>query len=203
MNNKNILFYLSTCDTCLNLIKMCKNYNILQKFELICIDGKIKYFVSKGINVVPTMCVSGINKPFIGKECFIWLDTIININKPLQYGTNQDKQNINKQQDIFSIKATPPPPIIKNIEPKIKDLIGFRKDEMTGISDNYAFKDIDNAFPKNFQYKNSNFEIYTGDEGKRLDKKEQEKMTRDFNYERTNDIEEFTRINEDKIKSIL
>ena len=114
MNNKNLLFYLKECPTCLKFMQLCQNNNILQKFELICIDGKIKYFVSKGINVVPTITVAGYTKPFVGKEVFVWLNTILNMNKPLQYGTAKDTQNINKPADIFSIKATPPPPITKN-----------------------------------------------------------------------------------------
>lgn len=208
-NNKNILFYLSSCNTCQGFIKMCQENRILQKFELVCIDNNIKFYVSKGVEVVPTIVIAGYQRPIAGKDCFSWLNSVVqmnNVQKPMfQYGSEKDTQNINRQkEDIFAVKPPPPPPVInKNVEPQKKELLGFREAEMNSISDSYAYKDVDSAFPMNFQHKNSNFEIYTGIEGKKINKTEQERLIREFQSERTNEQNEFARLTEQKIKELL
>jgi len=209
-NNNNILFYLTTCTTCQGFIKLCQENKILYKFKLVSIDDNIKYFISKGIEIVPTIVISGYQKPIVGKDCFNWLNSVVQMNNTpaapiLRYGSEKDIQNINKpKEDIFSVKTPQPPPMINKIqEQKPKEFLGYRKEEMNSISDSYAYKDIDNAFPMNYQTNNSAFEIYTGQEGKKITKTEQEKLIRDFRNERTNDQNEFIKITEENIKKII
>ena len=72
-NRPNIVFYSKNCNASKNLLMIMKNINILNNFILYCIEDKK---VPNGINIVPTLLVSSINKPLEGINAFKWVENI-------------------------------------------------------------------------------------------------------------------------------
>ena len=196
-NQKSVLFYLSTCTTCNKFMTECQKHNILKNFQLIKIDGNIDYYKKKGLTVVPTIKVIGYSKSFMGSECFEWLNSIIEtIN---QQKLNQPINKIQEQANIINKNATPPPIVNKNTETKSLNLndMGYRPSEMNGISDTYAYKDNDAAFPMAFQSRNLNTEIYTPPiEKNKIEKSKQAELIKKMELIRNNDKNEFIKIAE-------
>ena len=196
-NKKSVLFYLSSCSTCNKFMTECQKYNILKNFQLIKIDNNIDYYKQKGLTIVPTIKVIGYSKSFMGSECFDWLNSIIET-------INQQKNNssMNKPSDINEQKITKPPIVEKkNIEQKNLNDMGFRPTEMNGISDTYAYKDNDAAFPMSFQSRNSNTEIYTPTiEKNKIEKGKQTELIKKMELLRNNDKNEFIKIAEEERK---
>ena len=196
-NKKSVLFYLSSCSTCNKFMTECQKYNILKNFQLIKIDNNIDYYKQKGLTIVPTIKVIGYSKSFMGSECFDWLNSIIET-------INQQKNNssMNKPSDINEQKITKPPIVEKkNIEQKNLNDMGFRPTEMNGISDTYAYKDNDAAFPMSFQSRNSNTEIYTPPiEKNKIEKGKQTELIKKMELLRNNDKNEFIKIAEEERK---
>jgi hypothetical protein len=193
-NQKSILFYLSTCPTCNRFRLECQKYNILKNFQEIKIDNNIEYYKQKGLVIVPTIKVIGYSKSFIGSECFEWLNSIIST-------INQQKNNSpinipNKKNEQYN-KITKPPLVEKNNETKNLNDMGYRPNEMNGISDTYAYKDIDTAFPMSFQSRNLNTEIYTPPiEKNKIEKSKQTELIKKMELVRNNDKNEFIKIAE-------
>ena len=163
MSNENMLFILTTCPSCNMFIETCQRLNILSKFKIIRVDGRVSEFVSKGIQTVPSIYISGMTNLIIGKECHKWISSIeqsMSVDNPtLRYAQNLNGELNNPNHSNNNVKK---PPQIKTAEKNNeKKLLGFLQNEMTGISDNYAYKEDDNAFPMSFQSKNYNFEIKT------------------------------------------
>jgi hypothetical protein len=172
----------------------CQKYNILKNFQLIKIDNNIDYYKQKGLTVVPTIKVIGYSKSFMGSECFEWLKSIIET-------INQQQLNkpINKDHSNSTIKKITSPPIVNNINNEKKSLndMGYRPSEMNGISDTYAYKDIDTAFPMSFQSRNLNTEIYTPPiEKNKIEKNKQSELIKKMELIRNNDKNEFIKIAE-------
>lgn len=72
--NKYILFYSNRCIHCNKLINIINNKTLQDKFKYISVDDNtIK--IPEIIKSVPTLIVKGINKPLIGKEVFLWLES--------------------------------------------------------------------------------------------------------------------------------
>lgn len=95
-NQSNILFYMESCKTCNVFINLAHKNDILKHFKLICIDGQVEQFVSKGLKKVPTIIVKNINKQIDGNECLKWLDSIIKMKS-----NNSINNSVNNQNDIF------------------------------------------------------------------------------------------------------
>ena len=198
---ENVLFYLSTCNSCNMFMQECQKLDILKKFNCVKIDDKIQFFISKGITIVPTIIIKGYSQNIVGKKCFDWLNSI--------------KQVINTQQNnditpYYNIETSKkqiiqPPPIDSNgIKQKKVDVLnidGFRDNEMNAISDNYAFKDKDDAFPMSFQSKNLNFEIKTAPELNKINNSIHQKLVKNVDSSRIQDKKEFlNKFDEDYIK---
>ena len=200
-NQKSVLFYLSTCSTCNKFMTDCQKYNILKNFQLIKIDNNIDYYKQKGLTIVPTIKVIGYSKSFMGSECFNWLNSIIET-------INQQKNNspINKPSEKNEQKIKKPPLVEnnnKNNETKNLNDMGYRPTEMNGISDTYAYKDNDAAFPMSFQSRNSNTEIYTPPiEKNKIEKSKQSELIKKMELLRNNDKNEFIKIAEEERKKI-
>jgi hypothetical protein len=195
-NQKSVLFYLSTCPTCNKFMTECQKYNILKNFQLIKIDDNIDYYKQKGLAVVPTIKVIGYSKSFMGSECFEWLKSIIDTINRQQL--NQPIDKIKEQASVQNKKITPPP-IVNNNNNEKKNLndMGYRPSEMNGISDTYAYKDIDIAFPMSFQSRNLNTEIYTPPiEKNKIEKNKQSELIKKMELVRNNDKNEFIKIAE-------
>lgn len=180
--SQNILFFSKNCKTCNTFITMCHQNKILKHFQMIDIDDKIQILAQKGLNVVPTILVKGINTPIEGKNVFNWLNSVLSINNSKndfqvpdtnikkRNSLNSNNQNINKNIDEKTNEK-----INEKInEPSVKKIpFGYLKEEMTGFSDSFAYVVSDEPLPKSFLPYNKDLEIYTAPEGKKLDQQTQ------------------------------
>lgn len=207
-NQKSVLFYLSSCPSCNKFMSECQKYNILKNFQLIKIDGNIDYYKNKGLTIVPTIKVVGYSKSFMGSECFDWLKSIIDtIN---QHKINSPVSKIQEQANIQNSKIIQAPPIIKNNNETNKNNnkslneMGYNSNEMNAISDTYAYKEEDKAFPMSFQSRNLNTEIYTPPiEKNKIEKNKQTELIKKLELVRNNDKNEFIKIAEQERKKII
>ena len=94
MSQQNILFYMESCKTCSVFINVAHRSNMLKYFKMVCIDGKIDVFKTKGLKIVPTIIIPSINKQFEGSECLKWLEDMIKNNN------NNNINNINNMNNI-------------------------------------------------------------------------------------------------------
>lgn len=144
----NILFYSNNCKDCRTFINLMKNEGVLQYFKTVCVDNNLKD-IPNCITKVPAIITTDTNKLYLADEVFKWLQGI-------KY-MRQQQINLNEQnKKIIQYN------IYKNIQAQAQ--IGgpnsFMSSEMSGISDNFAYTQIDMAQPKNFQeYKKDHNEI--------------------------------------------
>jgi hypothetical protein len=167
---RNLLFYSNKCPTSNNLIKMMEREDLLKYFEMVCIDGR-ENKLPPVITMVPALITTDTPRPWMGADAFKWLQNI----KYMRYQQLQDKNN--KSQLYNTIKT------LEEGGPK-----AFT-DEMTGISDNFAYKDIDNAQPKAFEEYGKEATkdtiIYTPPiEKNRINNNQQSKLINEYSHER-------------------
>jgi hypothetical protein len=62
---------------------------------------------------------------------------------------------------------------------------------MSGLSDSYAYVNVDNPLPKSFLPPDKDMEIYTAPEGDKIDKKRQDQMIQLAEMERKNEKDFF------------
>ena len=72
-HNINVIFYSDRCNACKNLIQIMKNKGLFEYFKPVCVDQLIGK-LPKEITMVPTLIISGIEKPLVSKEAFKWVD---------------------------------------------------------------------------------------------------------------------------------
>ena len=126
----NLLFYSTKCDYCHELIRLMKNEGIISYFRMICVDGNIEN-IPKTITQVPAILTTDTNKIYLANEAFKWLQGI-------KY---MRQKNLNKKIIEYNI--------YKNMQ--VGGPHSFISSEMNGISDNFAYTNIDMAQPKTFQ----------------------------------------------------
>ncbi len=73
----------------------------------------------------------------------------------------------------------------------INQLFGYLQNEMSGLSDGYAYVNVDNPLPKSFLPPDKDMEIYTAPEGDKIDKKRQDQMIQLAEMERKNEKDFF------------
>ena len=71
------------------------------------------------------------------------------------------------------------------------NLFGFLENEMSGLSDPYAYLLVDNALPQSFLPPDKDLQIYTAPEGDKLDKKKQDMILKNIEFARENDKLQF------------
>jgi hypothetical protein len=124
----NLLFYSNASAPCHRLLTLMKNCNILPYFKLICVDKNIDK-MPKELNSVPTLLIAKMNKLLESDDAFRWVQSIKFIN---------DKRMNMNMNNIIAKKSD-------NDEPQ-----GHFDLEMSGLSDSFAYKDIDFAQPKTY-----------------------------------------------------
>lgn len=104
----NVLFYSKNCKTSSLFMSLCQQNKILKYFQLVDVDNKIKELSEKGLKIVPTIIVKGLNKPIEGKNVFAWLETVIsmNTNKKIETNNNQYQPEPNIQNIIIPQNLT-------------------------------------------------------------------------------------------------
>jgi len=138
-----------------------KNEGLLQNFIPYCVDNRLNK-IPKYVKIVPTMIVSNINKPLLPKEAFEWVQS----QKFLRNKKN-GKNNSNN--------------LIKKNVPKRNGPIPFRDNEMLGLSDNYAYKDIDKAFNQSYFGIDEKNIIFTAEKSTSINNSEQKNLTDKMN----------------------
>ena len=109
MSNENILFYLTTCQSCHTFIKECQRLNILSKFKLVKVDDNINEFLKKGIQSVPTIYIVGMTNLIVGQECQKWIK---NIEIVMNNNNNNEAQTYaQKLRDELNGNVKKPPEI--------------------------------------------------------------------------------------------
>jgi len=100
-NPPNVLFFSKNCKTCAIFMNIAQQNKILKFFQLIDVDDKIKELSNKGLKVVPTIIVKGLNKSIEGKNVFTWLESVIsmNSNKRIDVSGDQYLPELNIQQN--------------------------------------------------------------------------------------------------------
>ena len=228
-SNPNILFYSAKCKTCNLFMTLCQQNNILKYFTLILIDDNINKFKSQGLKMVPTIIVKGVNEPLDGKKVFEWLDTVIKLKSTSVNSTTSDiylpETEIKNSQ--FQVPQTnvikrnklditqPPVNIIKNNvinkqqsndAPSVKpptQLFGYLGDELSGVSDSYAYLISDNPLPKSYLPYGKEMAIYTAPEGDKLDKNKQDQLIKSLEFNRESQKTEFKKNIDLEHKNIL
>lgn len=132
--NINICYYSRVSKLCIDLLKLMENYGILNKFYLKCVDDMDRNAIPKGLERVPTLIISGINKPLVANEAVKWF------NDNRQY-LMQQNMNIQNKKLILNMTKN----MYNDSGPK-----GFSSSELIGTSDEFAYMETDEAQPKVF-----------------------------------------------------
>jgi hypothetical protein len=146
----NVLFYSKYCKTCNNFLILLNNELLINNFKVICME---EYVLPNNINpnIHPSMIIKNVNKMFNGDECFKWLQNI-------KYIKDKNKLEMKNKQNQ-------------------NDPLKFTYNEMSGISDNFAYTNIDHATPKSYVSadESNHNKIFTAPEYKPLNISEQKK----------------------------
>lgn len=201
VDNINILFYSSKCSTCELFMKHCKNNDVLKHFKLICIEESVGKLPSS-LKVVPSILVKG--QLIEGKQTFEWLKGLLEFKKSSKSNFVSDSSD-NKNSEKFDAKKdnvnnTNNKQAVNNPKEIKKNLLDFTIKELTGISDEYAYLQVDSAQPKAFLQYGADKEhaIYTAPESGKINKKQQDTLINKYSSERTTDQNTF----ENKIKKV-
>lgn len=140
-----------------------------------CVDDNM-HNIPPQIKRVPTMIVTGIREPLVGKQIFDWIQKIKFIRQ--QQTTMEMNRRIIQQN------------MANNAKNSMNGPLGFTTSEQGSISDTFAYKEIDKALPQSYfgigeEDKNV---IFTAPKQKPMSKAEQAKLIR--NAESSRNIEE-------------
>jgi hypothetical protein len=168
MNNQsiNMLFYSNECNMSRQLLVILQSTGLLGYFKLICVD-EILNRLPPQITAVPTMIVKDLSKPIVGQDTFEWVNKI-------KFIRQQQIMDVNKK--IIQNN------IVNNTNVNKKGPIGFQHEEMTGVSDKFAYTKTDNPTPKTFfgVGEEEKHAIFTAPEQNKISKEEQRKMINDI-----------------------
>jgi len=114
--------------SCIELLRQMNECGVINRFMLICVDDIEN--IPKGITTVPTLIIVGIPKLLVGPEAMQWL--------------------LNHRQIIIQQNATLQGKIhLHNMVKNDDGLKGFSS-ELNGMSDDFAYTDVDCPQPKSF-----------------------------------------------------
>ena len=172
--NQNILFYSERCNMCEHLISILQNEQLLNSFNLICIDNIPSQSLPKNLNCVPTAIITQNNLVLEKNDIFKWINSTKFLSRE---GSNIRKRNVEE-----------PKPIIKQIPED--NLLGYNKHEMGEISDKFAHVEKDIAFAHTYMgVKDDNkYAIYTEPEKKKITANEQRALIRKIEMDRKNQL---------------
>lgn len=182
----NIFFFSYQCGTCIKVKKILENEGLINNFYQYCVDNNLDNLPPQ-ITRIPTLIVSNINKPLIGKEIFNWINKM----KFIKY----NKNTINNNKNGMMQKQM-------NNEPQ-----GWSNIEMNNVSDKYAYQDgnIDKPFSQSYydlNNKNHNI-IKTMPENGKITSREQDKRKKELLMNRENQEENYKEYNKRKRLEIL
>lgn len=184
----NIFFFSYQCGTCIKVKKILENEGLMNNFYQYCVDNNLDNLPPQ-ITRIPTLIVSNINKPLIGKEILNWINQM----KFIKY--NKNTINNNKSNNEMIGKQ------INN------ELQGWSNIEMNNVSDKYAYQDgnIDKPFSQSYYDLNNNNHniIKTMPENEKITSREQDKRKKELLMNRENQEEKYKEYNKRKRLEIL
>ena len=136
-----LLFYSPRCESSTNFIRIITSEKINNMFNLISIDTmSTEQLIAIGIKKTPMLVLRNQNNETIGvnegASAFEWLNNLIQFRR--QNMMNMVEQNRKKL-------------IQSNMDQQMnKDNVSGRSDELTGISDNFAYVNVDYVPTKSF-----------------------------------------------------
>jgi len=166
----NVLYYSKFSNMCIDLLKMMDSYGVINQFCLKCIDDMAQ--MPPGLERVPTLIIVGVNRPFVAKDAITWFNNM----RPIFMQQNTDMQN---KKIMYNI--------MRNNMQAISGPKGYIQAEHDGISDGFAYTDLDSAQPKTYyEYNETNKDfIYTPPkEDMRMNRTEQDKLVKSIEAER-------------------
>jgi hypothetical protein len=174
-----------------DLLKMMDSYGVLNQFLLRCIDDMLN--PPPGLERVPTLVVVGIDKPLVAKEAVQWFNGM----RPIFMQQCADMQN---KRIMYNI--------MKNSMQMIQGPKGYAEGEYNGISDSFAYTDLDMAQPKTFcEYGNDKDAIYTPEpenKGDKIRKEEQNRSIRELEQMRRQQETECSTIMEkERVEAVM
>jgi len=189
------LFYSPRCESSSNFIRIITSEKINNMFNLVSIDTMpTDQLVSLGIKKTPMLVLRNQQNQTIGvhegQPAFEWLNNLIQFRR--QNMTNMIEQNRNKL-------------IQSNMAQQLnKDNVSGKSDELTGVSDNFAYINIDYVPTKSFlpYGQDSDFKILTfnDNQGKISEKDMKNKIT-EYQSNRGKSDNEIKNIIENQLKS--
>lgn len=170
-NALNILFYSQECKDCYAFINMLKNDGLVNYFKFICIENN-RGNVPKNIQRVPAIVTTDTKQLYMGNDVFKWLQGV-------RYMRQQQIMEQNKKIIQYNI--------YKNMQEQMNAPKSFLTSEMSGVSDTFAYTDIDLAQPKSFQEygkDDSNIIVTPPKESSKLSKEQQKNIICDIENRR-------------------
>ena len=126
------------CPYCHNIIKSVNNEGLIGYFKMICIENLKDNEIPNAITKVPAIITADTNKIYVASEAFKWLQGV----KYMRQQAINEKNNKIIQYNIYKNSQNH----LVSGGPK-----SFINAEMSGISDNFSYTDIDRPQPKSFQ----------------------------------------------------
>jgi hypothetical protein len=148
------LFYSPRCESSANFIKIITSERINQMFNLMNVDTMTtEQILSLGIKKTPMLVLRDNNNKTIGvheaQNAFEWLNNLIQFRR-------QNMAKIVEENRKKILQSS----MQQNMN---KDLVSGKSDELSGISDNFSYIDIDYTSSKSFlpYGQDNNFKILT------------------------------------------
>lgn len=206
------LFYSNNCETCVNLIKIMKNENLLEMFKCYDVEQMSMEDITKlGLDAVPTILIINVSQSgeqqkgvYVQEKACNWIENVINNRRANMIKYTENTKKLIEMQEM---------------KKRMQDgLLGYSNMETSGISDAYSFwsdkPEIDMTLdiaqaksyvgydkdPKKFleKYNQSRIMTIPDIEGTKEDKKkikgyivtetEQKKMLKDLESSRNNQL---------------
>jgi hypothetical protein len=139
MSSLNVLFFSNHCPGSQTLIILLKNEGLLRFFHTICTDNNPN--VPPLITVTPTLIIRNIPVPYVAGDAFAWLNKV----KQWKISMQMQKMSGLQQQYLQRMAGN----LGMNTD-GAGNVLGFSQEEMSGMSDIFAYLQGDNAIQHSY-----------------------------------------------------
>lgn len=161
----NIIFYSRNCESSHNLMMLMKNIGILDKFKIYCVDDNLDA-VPPHIKNVPTLITN-----IKGNTHIMEFDEAVKWIQSIRYFKQCHIADQQKKMILMNMMK----------QAQMQGPHGYSQGEMNGISDTFAYTDIDMAQPHSFCNYGDENAIFTAPEEKnKITKAEQNQKIAEY-----------------------
>lgn len=125
----NLLFYSPFCSLSVHVIQLLKNNDLIKYFKLINVTAPQKPIIPIQITKIPAAVIPRINRILEAQDLLVFIQQLIAPPDPT-------KTQVYREIETPATNELPERPSKKNI-------LGFVKDEMSGLSNSYTFFNVD------------------------------------------------------------